>query len=62
MTLIKTCSKGWHILENFYIQQYYQNRTMIKKQQPGEENILFKIMKPITQHTHAHNAIPIDTT
>jgi hypothetical protein len=28
-----------NILDNFYIQQYFKNGTMIKEQQPGEENI-----------------------
>jgi hypothetical protein len=64
MTPIKTCRKGWYmnILENYYIQQFFQNGILIKVQQPGEQNILFKIMKPTTGLTHAHNSIPTDAT
>jgi hypothetical protein len=64
MTLIKTCRKGWHmnILENYYIQQFFQKGILIKEQQPGKQNILFKIIKPITGLTHVHNSIPTDTT
>jgi hypothetical protein len=64
MTLVKICRKGWYmnILENFYIQQFHQNGTVIKEQQPGEQNILFKLIKPTTPLTHAQNPIPTDTT
>ena len=51
-----------NILENFYVQQYFQNGTMIKEQQPGEENILLKIIKPTAQHTHVHISTPTNTT
>jgi hypothetical protein len=54
MTLIKSCRKGWHmnILENFYIQYYHQNGTLIQDQQQSEQNILFKIISPITPSMH----------
>jgi hypothetical protein len=42
-----------NILENFYIQYYHQNGTLIQEQQQGEQNIVFKIINPTTPSTHA---------
>jgi hypothetical protein len=64
MELLKTCKKGWHmnILENFYIQQHYQKGTLMNEQHPGEDISLFKIIKPTTHNTHAHNPMHVSMT
>jgi hypothetical protein len=38
-----------NILENFYIQDYYQKGTLIPEQQQGEHCILFNIIKKPSQ-------------
>ena len=63
-TLIKTCKKGWRMntLENFYIQQFHQNGSLIREQQQGEENLLFKIIKPPLVPAHAQKPNLTNTT
>ena len=51
-----------NILENLYIQHFHQSGILIKEQQPGEQNLLFKLIKPTTSLTHAQNPTPTDTT
>ena len=64
MTLIKTCKKGWRMntLEKFYIQQFHQNGSLIREQQQGEENLLFKIIKPPLVPAHAQKPNLTNTT
>jgi hypothetical protein len=43
-----------NILENVYIHDYYQKGTLIPEQQPGEQNILFNLIKKTPTKPTAH--------
>jgi hypothetical protein len=51
MELLKIFKKGWcmNATENFYIQIYHQQSSLINEQIPGEETPLFRIITP-TSH------------
>ena len=61
MELLKICKKGWKMntIENFCIQMYYQKGSLRNKQNPGEENPLFKFIIPTTCNTHAFSSIQL---
>jgi hypothetical protein len=55
MKVLNRCKKGWkmNILENFYIQKYQQEGTLIQEQIPPVENSLFKIIIPMHSNAQA---------